>query len=278
MDRAHEQVRPLLRKRAEPDRELEAGARAHFEDPAYYTSTYRTRVDDVVFYSRLAKGVPTVLEYGIGNGRIAVPIARAGTRVTGIDHSAPMLADLRRRVRAEKLAITAKRGDMRRVKLGARFPLVLCPFNTMLHLYERADVEAWLDRVKEHLLPNGELVFDVAMPMVEDLARDPSVPFKTPPFRHPTLGRVTYREHFDYDRARQILFVSMSFRPEDGNEVMTPLAHRQFFPQELEALLHYNGFAIEALMGDFEENPLVSTSEIIVVRARRRTRSGRGSA
>lgn len=271
MDRAHEQVRPLL-KRRRPDRELEAGARAHFEDPAYYTSTYREQVEDVAFYARVAKDVPSVLEYGIGNGRIALPIARAGTRVTGVDHSAPMLADLRRLARAERLPIKAKRGDMRRVKLGERFPLVLCPFNTMLHLYGRADVEAWLARVKEHLLPGGELVFDVAMPMVEDLARDPGQSFKTPPFRHPTLGRVTYQEHFDYDRARQILFVSMSFGTADSGEVMTPLAHRQFFPQELEALLHYNGFAIHALMGDFEGNPLVSTSEVIVVRAKQRAR------
>ena len=45
----------------------------------------------------------------------------------------------------------------------------------------------------------------------------------------------------------------MEFEPTNGGEpFMTPLAHRQFFPAELEALLHYNGFSIEKLEGDFD--------------------------
>jgi len=57
---------------------------------------------------------------------------------------------------------------------------------------------------------------------------------------------VRYTERFDYDYARQILFVAMEFLPEGRPKAswVTPLAHRQFYPQELEALLHYNGFAI----------------------------------
>ena len=54
------------------------------------------------------------------------------------------------------------------------------------------------------------------------------------------------REYFDYDPARQVLFVSMEFEPvgKPGETWVTPLAHRQFFPQEWEALLHYNGFRV----------------------------------
>ena len=44
----------------------------------------------------------------------------------------------------------------------------------------------------------------------------------------------------------------MEFEPNGGELFMTPLAHRQFFPAELEALLHYNGFSIEKLEGDFD--------------------------
>ena len=77
------------------DRELEAGARAHFEDPQYYAQSYATRKDDVAYYARVAKKHDRVLEYGIGSGRIALPIARAGAQVVGIDQSRAMLADLR---------------------------------------------------------------------------------------------------------------------------------------------------------------------------------------
>src|SRR3984957_9916166 len=101
-----------------PDRELEAGSRAHYEDAAYYTSTYRRRIDDVQFYVGLAQkhGGP-VLEYGVGNGRIALPVARHGVSVTGVDHSQPMLTDLRSRLRREpaevRRRVTLHRGDMR---------------------------------------------------------------------------------------------------------------------------------------------------------------------
>lgn len=283
MDRAHESRRPVLkakaakaRRAARVDRELEAGARAHFDDPAYYASTYAGRVDDIAYYVALARGRGEVLEHGIGAGRIAIPIARDGGRVTGIDHSRPMVADLRTRLRAEPAAVRARVrarvGDIRRAELGRRFPLVICPFNAALHLYARRDVEAWLDRVREHLEPRGELVFDITMPMPEDLARTPDTPYRTAPFDHPTAGRVRYHEIFDYDRVRQILFVSMVFEPTTGRAkpFMTPLAHRQFFPQEMEALLHYNGFDVAALHGDFHGGPLVKESDVMVWHARPR--------
>ncbi|MGH7436103.1 MAG: class I SAM-dependent methyltransferase, partial [Polyangiaceae bacterium] len=87
---------------ARVDAELEAGTVAHYEDAAYYTSTYARRIDDVAFYVALARrSRGPVLEYGIGNGRIALPIARHGVEVAGVDRSAPMLADLRERLARE---------------------------------------------------------------------------------------------------------------------------------------------------------------------------------
>ena len=235
---------------------------------------------------RLAQQLGQVLEYGIGNGRIALPAARAGAHVTGLDLSRPMLADLRSRLALEapevRARVTARAGDMRRVRLGRRFPLVTCPFNAALHLYERVDVEAWLARVREHLAPGGKLVFDVSMPEPADLSRKPTRAYHAPPFVHPSLGRVKYREYFDYDRVRQILFVSMCFEPVEGrnrpggSEVMTPLAHRQFFPRELEALLHYNGFETLEVHGDFEGGALTQTSDVMVWHARPYRRASRG--
>ncbi len=200
-----------------------------------------------------------------------------------------MLADLRAQLVHEapdvRRRVVGKLGDMRKARLERRFSLVTCPFNAAQHLYEREDVERWLACVHAHLRPNGELVFDVAMPILEDLARDPNVAYGTPPFDHPTHGRVRYSEHFDYDRARQILFVSMCFEPiaekksrktraaEDAHppdSFMVPLAHRQFYPRELEALLHYNGFEVTSMFGDFHGSPLGQRSDVIVVHARAR--------
>jgi SAM-dependent methyltransferase len=268
----------LSRGRARPDRELLAGSLAHYEDPAYYTATYARRQDDVEFYVALASTSPgPVLEYGIGNGRIALPIARSGKAIVGVDHSAPMLTDLRAKVALEPPAVRklvrAVRGDMRSVKLGTRFPLVLATFNTALHLYERSDVERFLARVTEHLEPGGRFVVDISMPRVDELARSPLKPFHAPRFRHPTAGiMVKNRERFDYDALRQVLFVSMEFEPLGGTgpRWMTPLAHRQFFPREWEALLHYNGFEVERVEGDFAGGPLTPESDVMVWHTKRR--------
>jgi SAM-dependent methyltransferase len=258
------------------DRELDAGSRAHYEDPDYYTATYRRRLDDVQFYVTVAaKNGGPVLEYGAGNGRIALPIARHGVAVTCVDHSRAMLADLRARLAEEpprvRSRVTVIRGDMRRAKVARRFPLVICPFNTALHLYTRSDVEAFLACVRAHLAPRGELVIDLSIPVMQDLLREPTRAYKMPKFRHPTTGEIVrYTEHFDYDRVRQVLFVSIEFTPDQAPERawVTPLAHRQFFPQEWEALLHYNGFDVDRVSGDFHDGPLDRTSDVMVWHAR----------
>jgi SAM-dependent methyltransferase len=275
----------LTGRRARRDRELEAGSLAHYEDPAYYTATYCRRTSDVAFYVAAAERARgAVLEYGIGNGRIAIPIARAGVPIVGIDHSVPMLSDLRARLGREPAEVRARvravRGDMRRLRLHRRFGLVLATFNTALHLYTRNDVERFLARVRDHLNPRGRFILDLSVPQLGDLARPPSRPFRAARFRHPTAGVVVNnRERFDYDSVRQVLFVSMEFEPvgDVGRDVgrgwMTPLAHRQFFPQEWEALLHYNGFKVERVEGDFAGGPFTRSSDVMVWHANAKRRA-----
>jgi SAM-dependent methyltransferase len=266
------------RKRAPVDRELEAGSRAHYEDARYYTATYRRRIDDVQRYVALAqKSAGPVLEYGVGNGRVALPMARHGLSVVGIDHSPFMLEDLRSRLQEEppevRARLKARLGDMRSVRLRTRFPLVICPFNAALHLYTRPDVERFLARVRDHLEPRGSFVVDIAMPQMKDLLREPTRAYFAPRFRHPTTGQtVRYAERYDYDSVRQILFVTTEFEPVGAPELSwaSPLAHRQFFPREFEALLHYNGFDVSKVEGDFYGGPLTQESDVMVWHARPR--------
>ena len=85
------------------------------------------------------------------------------------------------------------------------------------------------------------------------------------------------REYFDYDPLRQVLFVSMEFEPvgDPNGSWMTPLAHRQFFPQEWETLLHYNGFAVTRVDGDFAGGPLTKNSDVMIWHAKKRAGSRR---
>lgn len=277
----------MANKRA-PDRALEAGSRAHYTDAAYYEHNYSDRKDDIAYYVQLAlKHRGPLLELGVGNGRIALPVARAskaeGKHVWGVDLSKAMLDDLRTRLNSEPAGVRERvhirRGDIRSVRLGQKFPLVIAPFNTVLHLYERRDVERFLQTVHVHLAPNGVFVADLSVPMPEDMLSNPEKLERTPPFVHPTVGKVRYGERFDYDTIRQILFVSMEFEPLAKGRVpfTTPLCHRQFFPREWESLLHYNGFKAIATFGDFGGGPLQNASETMIWHAKQQ-RLAKGTA
>ncbi|MBM4374228.1 MAG: class I SAM-dependent methyltransferase [Deltaproteobacteria bacterium] len=266
-----------LRSAKRRERALVEGTEAHYRDAGYYTANYRERVEDIDYYLELClERGGRVLEYGCGNGRIALPLANAGLDVTGVDCSAEMLDDLRQRLKRGRPEVARRvrlrRGDMRAVRLPSRFDLVLCTFNTFLHLYTRQDVERFLARVRAHLAPRGRFVVDVSMPMAEELARDPERLFRAPRFRHATTGDlVRYGERFRYDPLRQVQLVDMVFEPidEPSRAWVTPLAHRQFFPQELEALLHYNGLDVVEIHGDYERRAPTQEATTLVYHCER---------
>lgn len=257
----------------------DAGAQAHYADPAYYSHTYRDRRHDVDYYVRLARrAAGPVLEYGVGNGRVALHVARAGVEVVGVDLARPMLDDFGRRLAHEPKAIrdrvTLHEGDMRSVRLDRKFALVTAPFNAILHLYERRDLEAFLSCVRAHLAPQATFVFDFSIPQPADLARDPERTFPAPALVHPETGaRVGYTERFEYDPLRQLLLVRMQFTPDDGSPAyVVPLTHRQYFPREMAALLHYNGFAEVLFTADFTDLAADRWVDSIVVQCRQEAR------
>lgn len=260
------------RATARVDSGVGTGASAHYRDAAYYDKAYASRRADVAYYVALAKklGGP-VLEYGVGNGRVALHIAREGIAVTGIDASREMVSDLEAKRLAlpleQQRRITTKLGDMRRIRLKRTFPLIIAPFNVVLHLYSREDVEQFLARVKEHLAPGGRFVFDYSAPRVADLAVDPDRKYGAPRVRHPSHGGIVrYAERFEYDDWRQTLWCLMEFSPVDGSPSWeVPLAHRQFFPQEMAALLHYNGFPHQLWTQDFSDQPATAEADSLVV-------------
>lgn len=253
------------------------GAIAHYEDAAYYDLAYKRRRHDVRFYVELAiRSKGPVLELGAGTGRVALEIARAGITVVAVEPVPAMLE--RAREKALKLPkrardnVVFRRGDVRKLRLQQQFPLIIAPFNVFMHLYTRADLERALATVRAHLSPRGRFVFDVSMPDLRAMVRDPGRLYRGPQVKEAHSGRsYAYFEAFDYDVLHQVQLVSMVFQNlEDSDDMRAlPLSQRQFFPEELAQLLHYNGFVTEQRWGDFDQSPLQgdSESQIIVARA-----------
>lgn len=257
---------------------LQEGTEAHYRDGVYYDYRYQRRKHDVQHYVELAKrhGGP-VLELGVGTGRIARAIASAGVAVVGVESMAPMLEQARARIaklpqRSQRL-ITLVADDLRSMRLGERFPLVIAPFNVLMHLYTLAEIDAAFATVHAHLQPEGCFALDVLVPDTQALSRDPGRFYRSRPIKHPRDGRrYAYSEAFYYDPVSQVQQVStvLEVDGDPSTRQMTQLCHRQFFPQELRALLYYNGFEIVHHGGDFDGTPLEALSESQVVVARSR--------
>ncbi|MDB4977033.1 MAG: Methyltransferase [Myxococcaceae bacterium] len=270
--------KPRGKARDAHEQRIARGAVAHYEDAAYYDLAYKRRRSDVRFYVHRALGSKgPVLELGAGTGRVALEIARAGRDIVAVEPVPAMLTRAREKaLRLPKHAqerLIWKRGDLRTLRLAQRFALVIAPFNVFMHLYTREDLERGLATVRAHLAPRGRFVFDVSMPDLRAMVRSPGRMYKGPRVVLPDSGQTyDYFEAFDYDAVREVQLVSMVFQSASTLEDLRilPLSQRQFFPEELALLLHYNGFAIEQRFGDFDESPLArdSESQIVVARAR----------
>lgn len=132
-----------------------------------YDRQYASYRDDVPFYLRAADDIGSpVLELGAGTGRVTEALARAGHSVVAVDASAAMLerAAVRLATAGVSAAVELVHGDMRSMRFDQRFPLVIAPFNALMHLYTIADQDAALRGVSEHLADGGVFAFDLYVP------------------------------------------------------------------------------------------------------------------
>lgn len=229
-----------------------------YADPGLYDRVIAAGLDDLPYYLELAKAAKgPVLELACGTGRLTLPLAKAGVDICGLDSSPAMLDAAEAKAAKAGLAVEWTRADMRQFQLGRPFHLIILAFNSLQHLLERADVEALLRRVRGHLAPGGRFALDVHNPKLDLLARDPLERFFVEPSPEARDDEVVVWEQVRYDSLAQVNHITWSFKtPEGEPQRELKLLLRQFFPQELRALLEYNGFEVLEAYGDFKKKPL----------------------
>jgi SAM-dependent methyltransferase len=193
-----------------------------------------------------------VLEIMSGTGFIAIPLALAGHDVTGLEMAEPMVAEAERKSQVAGVDIRWVRGDARDLDLGRQFKLILLPSNSICHLLTRRDLEACLSSVARHLHPEGRFALNVFVPSLPMLLTSPEEEREFGSYLDPESGeQVVMTTRSSYDPATQI--TTNQLRRRVGNGPVEPdgeLTMRIYFPQELDALLWYNGFAIEHKYGE----------------------------
>ena len=244
----------------------------YYQGP-HYDRRYSTMTEDIPFWIRRAKeyGDP-ILELAIGTGRVAIPLAREGFNVTGVDISDSMMSLGKDKAVQEGVEIEWVKKDIRDFHLGKKFKLAIFPLNTICHFLRSDELKAFLSCVREHLLPEGRFIVDTFVPNPERLARDPKERFYNSEYEDPKgKGIIKVYESNEYDPALQINRVKFYYQlPGEPEEIVENLPMRMFFPQELDALLECNGFDIEAKYGDYDDASFGSRSpkQMVVCRLR----------
>ena len=235
-----------------------------YDDPVRYDAEYGGIDDDGAFFLWLAETCgPRVLDLGCGTGRLAIPLARRGKEVTGIDRSPQMLAYARSR--AGHLAIRWVEGDFRNFDLGQEFDLIIACGHAFQALLTEADQRTFLRCVRRHLAADGRVAFDTrnTVPLHLDVTGQER-PWHS--FVLPDGGVVDVSGTEAYDTVTGIMhYRTFRTRRDSGLRTETVLDIKFTTPSDLLRLLRESGLREKRLFGDFAGGPLSDASPEIVV-------------
>jgi SAM-dependent methyltransferase len=232
-----------------------------------YTHDY-----DLPFWLSLAeREAGPVVEWGAGTGRIAAPLAATGHDVTAVEISGRMVE----RGEERNESVGWIEGDMRSVDPGRRYGLAVCAFNSFLCLKSLDDALAFLRNAREHLAPHGLLGIEVSAFSPEELVDPPGGPAPRHDFtRMLPDGWLDRFSVSHYDAASQLMHMRLFYeRYGPSGALESRRAHdltiRIVGLDELDLMLRLTGFEVEAVYGGFQGEPFTSTSDHLIVLARK---------
>ncbi|MGM1060430.1 class I SAM-dependent methyltransferase [Saccharothrix sp. Mg75] len=202
-----------------------------------------------------------LLDVGCGTGRDAGWLARNGYRASGVDSSVRMVEHVRR----HHPEVDVVPGDMRTFALGRRFDVVTCLDSALLYCHSNADLDAFLARCREHLVPGGLLIaemrngaFFLGSTELLDGPRTRTVTWRGTAYTSTTALWI--------DHAAQLLRRRREWVwPGRAEPLVQHSAWRLLFPQELRHLLDLAGFDVLALFdgpGPRTDDPWTADAEL----------------
>ncbi len=198
--------------------------------------------------AELARG-GAALEFAVGTGRVALPLAERGVRVVGIDSSEAMLARLREKPGAER--VEALVGDMATTRVEGDFTLVYLVFNTIFNLVTQDGQVACFQNAAAHLTAGGRFVIEARVPELQRLPLGQTVL----PWRADPDGWSFY----EYDVVTQGL-LGRHFNLVDGRVEPSPIEMRYAWPAELDLMARLAGMRLEHRWAGWDGEPFTHLS------------------
>jgi SAM-dependent methyltransferase len=194
-------------------------------------------------------GEGRALEFAIGTGRIALPLAERGVSVAGIDNSDAMVARLRAKPGADAIEVTI--GDMATTRVDGEFSVVYLVFNTINNLVTQDAQVACFENAAAHLSSGGVFVIETGVPGLQRLPPGQTIiPFRADPGG---LG-------FDvYDVVTQRFSSQHYHFTEDGIRA-TPVEFRYVWPAELDLMARIAGMTPRDRWSNWQREPFTAVS------------------
>jgi SAM-dependent methyltransferase len=202
----------------------------------------------VAFLAELA-GDGRALELGIGTGRIALPLARRGVTVHGIELSNAMATRLRAKPGGEGIGVTI--GDFATARADGSCSLAYLVFNTIMNLTTQEAQVACFRNVAAQLEPGGCFVIEVGVPSLRRLPPGETL--------HAFAASETHWGIDEFDVAHQGL-ISHHFQIVDGHVERVSIPFRYVWPAELDLMAQLAGMTLRERWAGWNREPFTSES------------------
>lgn len=232
-----------------------------FDDPAFFGDRWADRYADlsqgpdpaaaVEFLAGLAAPGARVLELAIGGGRVALPLARRGFAVEGVEASQAVVDRLRAVPGGRDLPVLT--ADLADVPNDGPFSLVYVVWNSLFNLTsQRRQVDTFRN-VARVLEPGGAFALEGYVP--DPAAYDRQ--FRTDDVREDSVG-FTLTVH---DRIAQRIQMQHVTVDDQGGVRLLPTAHRYCWPAELDLMAELAGLRLRERWADWDRTPFGTRSE-----------------
>lgn len=206
-------------------------------------------LDRTVRFLADAAGDGAALEFGIGTGRVALPLSVAGVSVHGIDISADMVAQLRAKPGADAIGVTI--GDFATTQVPGAFSLVYLVFNVISNLTTQDEQVECFRNAARHLSPGGRMVIELWQP---DLRRFPPGALAQPFEIGPTeIGFDTIDVSTQQGASHHYLIRGDRF-------ALFESPFRYVWPAELDLMARIAGLALRERWNDWDRSPFTNES------------------
>ncbi|HEV7757468.1 MAG TPA: class I SAM-dependent methyltransferase [Acidimicrobiales bacterium] len=207
--------------------------------------------DETAAFLAALAGERAALELAVGTGRIALPLARAGVRVDGIEQSPHMVDRMREKPGGDAVEVTL--GDMSRVTTGRTYGLVYLVFNTIGNLITQDDQVRCFENAARHLTDDGVFVLECRVPTAPSRPGHQFVDAEHVGTDEVVLGVSRY------DPVTQVLDINHVHIAADG-VVLRPIRLRQAHPPELDLMARLAGLRLRHRWAGWNGEPFTATS------------------